>query len=109
MFDFIRGIIDKYFQSFESSEHGFSRKKVISTTIVFVVAVGQLRYFLTTTDNDLLLEISIINFSFVTSMFGISAAQGFSSRKITSTASLKSNAEETVAETTVVKEQKPNE
>lgn len=101
--NWIKRIIEKYFQSYESNEQGYSRKKIIAT-FAFITGIGiQIKYALTTVDFDQMQPLVIIDFSLVTTLFGINAYQGVASAKTTSTATLVSTADKTVAQTTETK------
>ena len=99
----LKRIIDKYFQSYESNEEGYSRKKIIATFTVLTALALQLKYLLSTTDFDQLQSIVIIDFGFVSTLFGINAYQGVAAAKTTSTATIVSTPESTVAQTTETK------
>lgn len=80
----------------------------MATAIIATALALQIKYAWKTVDFDQLQAILIIDFGFVSTLFGINAYQGVvANKKTTATTTVQSNETETLAQTTTVKETKP--
>lgn len=81
---YCKNIFNNYFLSFNAAEDGYSRKKIIATTVVLTVLILQIKYVWKTQDFSQVEALSIIDFGFVSALLGISAYQKVQSDKLNS-------------------------
>ena len=65
----IQRLLISYFQSFDTTDKGFSRKKIIATFIVLISVYLEIQLC----TEDLLTTVLITNFGFVATLLGIGA------------------------------------
>lgn len=84
MIAWLKKIIEKYYQSFDGTHEGYSRKKIVGTIIIIHTMLIEAFYCYKTNDFVYLPEMIVVNLGFAGALFGINSNEKIKLAKMNS-------------------------